>query len=390
MDSIRNPDENVNTKSFLSANGVAQPGGRWQIMGEDVARKDVPILDQLAEEMAAQRKRERKGSAELSTPLFLDNGMAWHYIENESDLLTDEIRILEVTFMAQTVEQLRKGIAESDAKRDAGLTTPENIQRFDDLCYGDDPQWNTLDVYRPKGEEGLLPMIISIHGGGWVYGDKELYSHYCMRLAQRGFAVVNFSYRLAPENKYPAALEDICKVCHWVMAHGAEYQMDLGNIFMLGDSAGGQLCHQILTILTNPRYASMFDFEMPSGFRVNACALNCGCYFVPLSRLTPPQGMTKMYLPEDYMSVAKQMKVIDHTTKDFPPAMVMSARYDFLKFMAAPMYRKLKRRGVPCRLQIYGKRGEKHIGHVFHLDCRSDLAAKCNDDQCAFFREYLR
>ena len=108
--------------------------------------------------------------------------------------------------MAQTVEQLRKGIAESDARRDAGLTTPEDIQRFDDLRYGDDPQWNVLDVYRPKGEEGKLPVIFSIHGGGWVYGDKQLYSHYCMRLAQRGFAVVNFSYRLAPESKYPAAL----------------------------------------------------------------------------------------------------------------------------------------------------------------------------------------
>ena len=293
--------------------------------------------------------------------------------------------------MGQSVEELRRGMAESDAKRDAGLTTPDDIQRYDDICYGDDPQWNVLDVYRPKGNDELLPVIISIHGGGWVYGDKELYSHYCMRLAQRGFAVVNFTYRLAPENKFPAALEDICKVCHWVMEHGAQYRMDLQNIFMLGDSAGGQLCHQILAILTNPKYAALFDFEMPKGFWGNACALNCGCYFVPLHRwMKPKDDAIALYLPEDYMSVAKQMKVIQHTTGDFPPAFVMSSYYDFLKPMAAPMYRALKRRGVPCELHIYGSRQEKDIGHVFHVNCKLPLAAKCNDDECAFFHKYLR
>ena len=55
-----------------------------------------------------------------------------------------------------------------------------------------------LDVYRPKlNIKGKLPVIMSVHGGGWVYGDKDVYQWYCMNLAQRGFAVVNYSYRLA-------------------------------------------------------------------------------------------------------------------------------------------------------------------------------------------------
>ncbi|MFR5151238.1 MAG: carboxylesterase family protein [Ruminococcus sp.] len=59
-----------------------------------------------------------------------------------------------------------------------------------------------LDVYRPKQAQGEdLPVIISVHGGAWMYGDKERYQYYCMSLAQRGFAVVNFTYRLAHESK---------------------------------------------------------------------------------------------------------------------------------------------------------------------------------------------
>ncbi len=77
----------------------------------------------------------------------------------------------------------------------------------------------------PRAAVGALPVIISIHGGGWFYGSKELYSHYCMRLAARGFAVVNFSYRLAPEDKYPAAVQDICTVLHWVQRHAASARL---------------------------------------------------------------------------------------------------------------------------------------------------------------------
>ena len=84
---------------------------------------------------------------------------------------------------------IRSVFKNNDNKRDSGLCTPEDIYRYDDICYGPDQKWNVLDVYRPKAAEGALPVIISVHGGGWVYGDKERYQYYCMSLAQQGFAV---------------------------------------------------------------------------------------------------------------------------------------------------------------------------------------------------------
>ena len=112
---------------------------------------------------------------------------------------------------------IRREFKKGDDIRDAGLTAPDDVIRYKDIAYGKDSAMQVLDVYRPKDTEGSLPVIVSVHGGGWVYGDKELYQYYCMSLAQRGFAVVNFTYRLAPEYQFPAPVEDTNSVFAWIL-----------------------------------------------------------------------------------------------------------------------------------------------------------------------------
>ena len=292
--------------------------------------------------------------------------------------------------MKEKMQQMRLEWAKGDAARDAGLTIPEGLVRNLDIPYGPYAE-NMLDVYYPEGTTEPLPTIVSIHGGGWFYGSKELYSFYCMDLALRGFTVVNFSYRLAPEHKYPAALEDCCTVLHWVKDHAADYLIDIDNLFTVGDSAGGQLSFQLLTMLSDPSYAKLFSFRIPEGIRVRACGLNCGCYFMPFSRLLPPRRMGEIfeaYMPEDYMSVVPQLKAEKHLTKDFPAAFVMTFQHDYLKFMAPMVHRKLKKAGAESILRIYGDKKDKQFGHVFHLQIRHPLAKEVNDAQCAFFREH--
>ena len=289
----------------------------------------------------------------------------------------------------ESVNKIRHDWAISDAIRDEGLVTPENIKRFNDIVYGPYKE-NVLDVYCLKDNIDLLPTIVSIHGGGWVYGDKELYQHYCMALAGRGFTVVNFTYRLAPENKYPAQLEDIFKVFKWIKENHDKYFIDINNLFAVGDSAGGQLLQQSACILTNKEYQKLFDFEVVD-IKLNAIALNCGVYVLPVSRLLPPNDktMTKDYLPDNYQDYLPQFKVNRNITKDYPPTYIMSACEDFLSFMAKPLYRRLQRIGVESKCKIYGEKGNKQIGHVFHLDHRLDEAKICNDEECDFFREHL-
>ncbi len=168
--------------------------------------------------------------------------------------------------MSVTSDNIRKSFKESDDRRDAGLTTPANVERYDDIVYGEDAASQSLDVYRPKGADGRLPVIVSVHGGGWVYGDKERYQYYCMSLVQHGFAVVNFTYRLAPEHKFPAAIEDINAVFKFVLENNEKYGFDTEHIFAVGDSAGAHQLGLYAVICTNPEYAKRFDFAPPKGF----------------------------------------------------------------------------------------------------------------------------
>ena len=196
--------------------------------------------------------------------------------------------------MLEKIKKMRIEWAAGDAKRDAGLEIPEGLVRHLSIPYGPDPE-NVTDVYYPEGTEGPIPAIVSIHGGGWFYGSKELYSHYCMRMAKRGFAVVNFDYRLAPEHPYPAAVEDACRVLTWIGMEGKKYCIDPEKLFVVGDSAGGQLAYQVLTILSNPDYAKLFQFPAPQGVKVLGCGLNCGCYFIPFSRFVTPEKMGPIF-----------------------------------------------------------------------------------------------
>lgn len=295
--------------------------------------------------------------------------------------------------MSEVSDMIRENFKKSDDVRDAGLSTPADIVRYDDITYGEDVKWQALDVYRPKNGEGkTLPVIVSVHGGAWVYGDKELYQYYCMSLAQRGFAVVNFTYRLAPEYKFPAPLEDTNLVFAWALKHAEEYGFDTEHIFAVGDSAGAHILGLYTAICTNPEYAAEYGFKAPDGFAPTAIALNCGKYEISLAGSSTDE-QTKLlmldFLPERGSAKEHELiNVTNHVTKRYPPTFIMTATGDFLKEQAPIMASKLNSCNVPFAYRLYGD-CEHELGHVFHCDMRSEDARLCNDAECNFFREFI-
>lgn len=277
-----------------------------------------------------------------------------------------------------------------DRKRDAGLTTPEDVKRFDDISYGPNRKYQLLDVYRPKNVEGKLPVIVSVHGGGWVYGTKETYQYYCMSLAQRGFAVVNYSYRLAPKHKYPAQLEDANTVIKWIYDHADTYSFDTNNIFGVGDSAGGQQLSVYAAMLNDKAYADYYNIDTPEGFQFNAIALNCGVYHREYDKKDLTSGLMKDVLPKGWTNKDLEMfNSADKIRPGYPPTYVMSASGDFLKDQVDVIVRELKKNKIPYVAKIYGDESNK-LGHVFHVNMKLKDAALCNDEECEFFRSYMK
>lgn len=293
--------------------------------------------------------------------------------------------------MSVISDNIRKSFKEGDDKRDAGLTTPDFVERFDDILYGSDEKWQVLDVYRPKKSETKKhPVIVSVHGGGWVYGDKERYQYYCMSLVEHGFAVVNFTYRLAPEFKFPAAIEDLNLVLEWMAKNCEKYGLDIENVFAVGDSAGAHQLGLYAGIYTNEEYAAKYDFKVASEIKLKAICLNCGAYKVDMSN----KESLDVALMADYLENKGNdeemwmINVAEHVTEKYLPTLYMTCTGDFLKEQAPVLEKVLLEKNVPHEFHYFGD-SDHELGHVFHLNIKSEIAHQCNKIECEYFKRFL-
>ena len=117
---------------------------------------------------------------------------------------------------------------------------PEAVARVEDIRIPGEPEI-PVRLYLPDGERPL-PVVVYFHGGGWIAGSYEDSDVPVRMLANRsGCAIVSVDYRLAPENKYPAALEDSYAAVKWASASGDLFGWDGRRLAVAGDSAGGNL-----------------------------------------------------------------------------------------------------------------------------------------------------
>jgi acetyl esterase len=101
-----------------------------------------------------------------------------------------------------------------------------------------------LRSYRPLGtpEDAVLPVLVYFHGGGWVIGDLETHDTLCRELCNlSGTTVIAVDYRLAPEHRFPAAVDDALAATRWIAANAAALKIDPKRLAVGGDSAGGNL-----------------------------------------------------------------------------------------------------------------------------------------------------
>jgi len=98
-----------------------------------------------------------------------------------------------------------------------------------------------LDVYRPSQAKSPVPVVMLIHGGGWVAGTKEEAALGALPYLEMGFAVVNVEYRLGKTSLAPAAVEDCLCALHWIGRNAKKYNFDLNKLVVTGGSAGGHL-----------------------------------------------------------------------------------------------------------------------------------------------------
>ena len=215
-------------------------------------------------------------------------------------------------------------------------------------------------ILRPKGATGTLPVILYIHGAGWVFGGTLTHDRLIRELATgTGAAVVFPVYDLSPEAKYPTALEQSYAVLEWVAAHGAEHGLDGSRIAISGDSVGGNMSIAT-TILAKQR----------GGPRIVAQAL-----FYPVTNADFDSGSYHEFATGYFLQRKGMQWFWDQYTTDpdqraqitasplrasldqlsgLPPALVITAEADVLRDEGEAYAAKLRAAGVPVIATRYG------------------------------------
>jgi acetyl esterase len=228
-------------------------------------------------------------------------------------------------------------------------------------------------VYRPGGASGILPVVVFFHGGGFVVCTLETHDPYCRALAtEAGVMVVSVDYRLAPENKFPAGVEDCLTATEWVLGHAEELGGDSGRpVFVAGDSAGATLATVVALILRD---------------RGEAGRLAGQILLYPVAGYYDPPTVSYLEMAEGYGLTRKGMIWFwDHYLNDkgeagdfraaplmassltgLPRAFVVTAEYDVLRDEGQAYARRMEADGVD-------------VTHEFALGMNHGFAASPNE-----------
>ncbi|MEU7336082.1 MULTISPECIES: alpha/beta hydrolase [unclassified Streptomyces] len=232
-----------------------------------------------------------------------------------------------------------------------------------------DEEWTTVSggptgevrvrVVRPAGATGVLPVIVYIHGAGWVFGNAHTHDRLVRELAVGARAAVVFpEYDLSPEARYPVAIEQNYAVARWVVTDGAEHGFDVSRIAVAGDSVGGNMTAALTLmakergdvplvqqVLFYPVTDARFDTESYRQFATG--------YFL---RRDGMQWFWDQYTTDESeraQITASPLRATTEQLTGLPPALVITGEADVLRDEGEAYADKLRAAGVPVTAVRY-------------------------------------
>ncbi len=209
-------------------------------------------------------------------------------------------------------------------------------------------------VYTPEGSD--LPIMVYFHGGGWIAGSVDVVENICRAIADRaGHIVINVDYRLAPEHKFPAGLEDSYAAVEYAASRGAELGGDPSRIVVAGDSAGGNFA-TVCCLLAHQRGGPAIAHQVLIYPGVDMSGAHHDEHGPQDGPPAPDFGdfMTRLYVDDPAtLSDPRCSPWLIDDPSFMPPATIMTAEYCFLRDQGEDYAAKLAANGVPTRTIRY-------------------------------------
>lgn len=260
---------------------------------------------------------------------------------------------------------------------------PAAIAAHLDLRYDRGDRDALLDVFHPLDGEAPLPVIVWVHGGGWIGGTRKDMREYLQILAGHGYTTVGVEYTHAPRRHHPHQARQVSAALAWLVEHAPALRIDPARIVLAGDSAGAQIAAQIACAVTDPAYAAAIALTPPiPPDRLRATLLLCGAFDLVSARRPPREQRyidavmwayagTKDYREDlrfRYASVARWL------TDAFPPTFITAGNGDPLLPQSRRMAAALAGLGAEVDALFFDEAADVLDPHEYHLDLHTDAA----------------
>ena len=250
-----------------------------------------------------------------------------------------------------------------------GRTTVDKVQSGDvvkppadleDLTIPGGPSGSvSIRIVRPKGASGTLPVVLYIHGAGWVFGNSHTHDRLIREIATgTGAAVVFPSYSLSPEAPYPVAIEESYAAAQWVAASGSDRSLDGARMAIAGDSVGGNMS-AALTLLakqrSGPRFAAQVLFYpvTDASFDTESYERFAEGFFLRRDAMQWFWDQYTTSASDRAQSTASPLRATLEELRDLPPALVITAEADVLRDEGEAYAARLREAGVPVTAVRY-------------------------------------
>jgi len=251
-------------------------------------------------------------------------------------------------FETLTPEEARRAFA---AGRAAVQPEPQEVAEVRDLACPGPLGEIKLRAYRPRGAvpEEVLPALIYFHGGGWLLGDLDSHDTACRHYANgaRG-RVISVDYRMAPEHKFPAAVDDSAAATRWIIAQAAALKIDPARVAVGGDSAGGNLS-AVLAIMARDGELPPLAYQLLVYPATDMAMVTRSSQTATVGILTTP---TMKWFIDHYLRGPKDVSdwraspLRAANLSGVAPALVLTCSYDPLCDEGIAYARRLEREGV--------------------------------------------
>jgi acetyl esterase len=245
-------------------------------------------------------------------------------------------------------------------------------------------------VIKPAGVTGTLPVILYVHGAGWVLGSPQTHDLLVRNLAVGAQAAVVFPhYRRAPEARYPAQVQEAYATAEWITGHGGEHDLDPSHLAIAGDSCGGNLAIAV-TLMAKERGGPSFAAQLLY-YPVTDAGMDSGSYhqFAEGYFLTAAgmEWFWDQYLPDTSQRgeiLASPLRATADQLSGLPPALVINGQADVLRDEGEAYAAKLRAAGVPVTAVRYG--GIIHDFVMLHPLAGTQAARAATAQGVAFLR----